>query len=163
MFKKLLIFSVLLLSGSLWAADGSSGCGPGWYIMKENSILSSALRATTNAILFPVTTIGMTFGTSNCTQHKLVLHEKRSLHLITHSYLEIKSDMARGSGPHLSALVTTLGCPASAVESFNHVVKNNFSKIYPAADPNAEGTLTEVYKLILTNPSLTNQCSLGVS
>ena len=51
------------------AMDGSSGCGPAWYVFKENTILSSSLRGTTNGTLWPVVTIGMTFGTSNCANH----------------------------------------------------------------------------------------------
>ena len=75
----------LLSATSAFAADGSSGCGPGWYIFKENSMVSSALRATTNGWSSPVVTIGMTFGTSNCAQHKLVMNDKRGLHFVTHN------------------------------------------------------------------------------
>ena len=46
--KKVLI-ALFFLNFSLvsFAKDGSSGCGPGWYIAKDKSILSFALRATT--------------------------------------------------------------------------------------------------------------------
>ena len=94
--KNLFLALTLFGSCSLFAADGSSGCGPGWYLFKENSLVSSAFRATTNGILFPSVTFGMTFGTSNCTQHKLVLKEKESLHFVTENYFEVQADMARG-------------------------------------------------------------------
>src|SRR4051794_21944920 len=110
-----------------FATDGSSGCGPGWYVFKDVSILSSALRATTNAILFPVYTIGMTFGTSNCTQHKLVLKEKETLYFATQNHYELKRDVAKGGGEYLSAFATTMGCPASAQGRLNEHLKGNYN------------------------------------
>src|SRR4051794_31289808 len=108
---KLLRFAALLasfVSIQAFAMDGSSGCGPGWYLLKDTSIVSSALRATTNGILFPVYTFGMTFGTSNCTQHKLVLKEKESLYFATHNHFELKGNIAKGDGEYLSAFATTM-------------------------------------------------------
>ena len=58
MKKIILIVLVAMFSTQLLAADGSSGCGPGWYVTKKNSLLSSAIRATTNAILIPTVTLG---------------------------------------------------------------------------------------------------------
>ena len=44
-----------------------------------NSLLSSSLRATTNAILLNGT-FGMTFGTSNCSKHSIVKKEFQKIH-----------------------------------------------------------------------------------
>lgn len=145
------------------AADGSSGCGPGWYIFEENSLVSSALRATTNGILLPVVTIGMTFGTSNCTQHKIVLKEKESLHFATMNHFELKRDIAKGDGEYLSAFAATIGCSASAQATLNKNLRTEYSRIYPDANVNPERTLLETYKAILSNKELTNKCSTGVS
>lgn len=161
LFLALLDGRVILINRAE-AADGSSGCGPGWYVLKDNSLVSSALRATTNGLLIPVVTLGMTFGTSNCTQHKLVLREKESLHFATMNHYELKSEMAKGGGEYLSAFGATLGCPTKVQGQFNEKLKAHFQVIYPDGGVNPEKTLLEVYKVVLSDPTLTNQCSLGL-
>lgn len=162
---KRIVFAVIALFMSVpaLAADGSSGCGPGWYIMQENSLVSSALRATTNGILLPIVTIGMTFGTSNCTQHKIVLKEKESLHFATMNHFELKADMAKGGGEYLSAFASTIGCPTAVQTRLNDQLRDNFSSVYPTTNVNPEGVLVEVYKTIFSDTELTQKCSLGAA
>lgn len=157
-----LLTGLFLFCSSVFGADGSSGCGPGWYILKDNSLVSSSLRATTNGALFPVYTIGMTVGTSNCTKHSIVLNEKKSLHLLTMSYFEIKADIARGAGNYLHSFGTTLGCSEQAVPELSQTLKNNYQRLYPSSSRNPGETLLEVYKSILQKPSLAQQCSFSV-
>lgn len=161
--RLLYVLLVLFVSGPVLASDGSSGCGPGWYILQENSLVSSALRATTNGILFPVVTIGMTFGTSNCTQHKIVLKEKESLYFATMNHYELKADLAKGNGEYLSAFASTMGCPASAQSRLNEKLRSNYSKVYPDSGVKPDGVLVEVYKTIFSDVELTNKCSLGAA
>jgi len=154
---KVVLF-VLFLSKFAMAADGSSGCGPGWYILKDNSLLSSALRSTTNGFLAPVATFGMTSGTSNCTKHKIVLKEKESLHFVTHNYFELKSQVAMGSGTHISALSQTMGC-SGVNQQMNQSLKNSYSEIFDNSNnANPEKALTEIFKVILRNPELAKKC-----
>lgn len=161
-------FGLMLIVASLFgysgaqAADGSSGCGPGWYVFKDNSLFSSALRATTNGVLFPVTTIGMTVGTSNCTKHKIVLKEQESLHFATMNYFELKSAIVKGEGEYLSAFANTMGCPMQAQGRLNQQLRSNYDQLYPSNQIQPENVLTEVYKAILSDSDLTQQCSLGV-
>ncbi|MGE0763359.1 MAG: DUF3015 family protein [Bdellovibrionales bacterium] len=151
-----------LFSLQALATDGSSGCGPGWYVFKENSLLSSALRSTTNGMLFPTMTIGMTVGTSNCTKHKIVTKEKESLHFATMNYYEIKGEMVRGQGEYLSAFAQTIGCPSQAQNRFNNKMKQEYETVYTKGAAQPEKVLLEVYKIILQDRELTAQCSLGV-
>lgn len=154
-----IVIILLFLSKLAIAADGSSGCGPGWYILKDNSLLSSALRSTTNGMLFPVTTIGMTIGTSNCTRHKIVLKEKESLHFVTHNYFELKSQVAMGSGTHISALSQTMGCANGSDQAISQSLKGSYSEIFENSDSsNPEKALTEIFKVILRNPDLAKKC-----
>ena len=155
---KLLLLSLFIFPIA-YGSDGSSGCGPGWYVLKENSLVSSSLRATTNGILFPTTTIGMTMGTSNCTQHKIVLHEKKALHLVTHSLQELKSESTRGNGDYLYALANTLGCKSGSEVQLGREMKEKFEKIYQRENP--EAVLSEIFKVIFTSPELTESCSLS--
>ena len=154
--------ALALTAPKAMANDSSSGCGPGWYLVKDNSLVSSALRMTTNGFLFPVVTLGMTSGTSNCTQHSIVLHEKESLHFATQNYYELKGETAKGQGRYLSAFAQTIGCGSKAQDRFNTSIKAAYPNIFPADAQNPEKALTEVYKMILTDPELTSQCSLRV-
>lgn len=141
------------------AADGSSGCGPGWYILKNNSLLSSALRSTTNGLLAPVTTIGMTFGTSNCTRHGIVKKEKETLHFVTHNYFEIKAQAAMGKGSHIVALAQTMGCNQSASELLGQSLKNSYKEIFPSTNSaQPENSLVHIFSTILKQPGLARQC-----
>jgi hypothetical protein len=159
---KLLLFALLLTSSIFaFAADGSSGCGPGWYILKENSILSSSLRATTNGILFPSTTIGMTIGTSNCSKHKLVLKEKESLHYAVNNYFELKSELAMGAGDYAQGFAEVIGCSPLANERFSTKLKKNYKKIFNHDGVRPEELLKEVYNVILTDEKLAWHCSLS--
>lgn len=155
-----LILLGLVFSNQAYAADGSSGCGPGWYLFKENSLVSSSFRTTTNGFLMPVVTFGMTFGTSNCSQHKLVKTEKESLYFVTMNYFELKSEMAKGQGEYLSALANTLGCNKKAQARLNSQLKNNFKNIFTDSSVKPENTLSEVYRTIFRDEQLTQQCSL---
>jgi hypothetical protein len=151
----LAFFSILTAS----ASDASSGCGPGWYILKENSIVSSSLRATTNGIFFPTTTIGMTIGTSNCTKHKIVLNEKKSLHFVTHNYYELKSEAVKGNGDYLMALNEVLGCNPKDVAHFSKKIKKSYKTIFNSKKP--ETVLFNIYNTILRDESLVKSCSLS--
>lgn len=157
----LVVMAMMGLSQTARAMDGSSGCGPGWYILKENSLVSSALRATTNGVLVPVVTLGMTVGTSNCTQHKIVLKEKESLHFATMNHFELKRDLAKGNGEYLEAFATTMGCPATAQTRLNNRLRSSFERIYPDAGLQPDRTLLETYKTIFSDRELTEKCSLG--
>lgn len=165
--KKILTITTISLLLSLFsiahAQDRSSGCGPGWYVASEQSLVSSALRAVTNGILWPTTTGGMTMGTSNCSKHKLVKTEKESLHFATHNYFELKRETALGQGEFLSTFATTLGCAGNHQELFSVEMQRNFGKLFPSdrTEVSPEDLLLQTYITILSNRELTQSCSLG--
>lgn len=153
---------VMMMGAAAMAKDGSSGCGPGWYVFQDNTLVSSAFRSTTNGVLIPVVTIGMTVGTSNCTKHHIVETEKESLHFATMNFFELKGDFAKGEGEYVTAFANVIGCKAGAQGSFNQQMQKNFDRIFPsAAQP--EDVLLNVYKVILSDEVLVNKCSLHLS
>lgn len=155
--------AALWVSSSAMAADGSSGCGPGWYVFKENSMLSSAARAVTNWVLFPSSTLGMTFGTSNCTQHKLVLQEKASLHFATMAYHDLMIQAALGQGQHLAAFAHTLGCDWRVQETFNRSLQAHYDTLFPSTTDDPSTLVGGAIEQILANPELSRQCAAGLS
>lgn len=157
------LFVIFNFNSLTLAADGSSGCGPGWYILKDNSLVSSFLRNMTNVILFPTTTIGMTVGTSNCTKHKIVLHEQESLHFATQNYFEILAQASRGQGTTLAAFSDTIGCPVASRAYFAEKFQKNFVQVFSSSQVGPEKMLQEVYRFILTDETLTRACSLQLT
>lgn len=160
--KKLVMIITICMSQLANASDGSSGCGPGWYILKENSLVSSFLRVITNAALFPSTTIGMTVGTSNCSQHKIVETEKESLHYATMNYFEILSEASRGGGKYTDAFATTIGCQKSVRAEFNSELQKHYQDVFFQDRSNPEKLLLNVYKMIFQDEKLLKSCSLQV-
>lgn len=160
--KNIFIGIIVLLSTNAFASDGSSGCGPGWYLFKKNSLVSSSLRATTNGVLYPVVTIGMTFGTSNCTRHSIVKKEKESLHFVTHNRYELQSEVAKGHGEYVSALAETIGCMPGAKSHFINKLQDNYEKIFSNNNSTPDAILLETYKIIFSDKTLFQQCALPI-
>jgi hypothetical protein len=156
--KKILITVLLLSSVSLFAADSSSGCGPGWYIAKENSLLSSALRATTNGILLPIVTLGMTFGTSNCSKHSIVKNEMEDLKFTTENYFEMLADAAKGEGNFLTAYGELMGCHGEMNTKFKKSMKKNFGNIFGQENTIPSSVVEKTYKMIIEDKELFNSC-----
>lgn len=151
----------LIFSTQANAGDGSSGCGPGWFVLKRNSLVSSAIRGTTNNFLAPVVTSGMTTGSSGCTKHSIVKTEKKAIHYVVNNFYELESEIAKGNGVYLSGLAETIGCDSKSQEVFNNELKNKFNQMFSGSEKNAESVLLEVYKSILTNKELAYSCSLS--
>ncbi|MFN8845688.1 MAG: DUF3015 family protein [Bdellovibrionales bacterium] len=163
LFKSFFALIVMLLANTSYSADGSSGCGPGWYILTENSLVSSSLRSTTNGMLAPVATIGMTFGTSKCTKHKIVLKEKESLYFVEQNYYELKTQAAQGGGAYVTALAQTMGCATGAEVPLSQELQKSYNTVFPATpSPQPDSSLIEVYKIILQSPVLSQKCNSSV-
>jgi Protein of unknown function (DUF3015). len=132
-----------------------------WLVFfKENSILSSSLRVTTNGILFPFTTLGMTFGTSNCTKHKLVKTQERSLYYVTQNFYELKAQMAQGGGQFIDAYAEVIGCQSQDFPYFKKKIQEHYHQFFQKGE-NPREVLKQTYHLILGDHRLVNSCSLS--
>jgi hypothetical protein len=151
----------LLSATSAFAADGSSGCGPGWYIFKENTLVSSSLRNTTNGYSSPIVTTGMTFGTSNCAQHKLVMNDKRGLHFVTHNTNNLLAETSMGQGESLGALASAMGCGWKSQARFNDAMKANFDGIFSITEPSPTEIYGQMINVVGSDPELAANCSLN--
>ncbi len=146
-----------LFSHVAMAKDGSSGCGPGWYILKDNSLVSSFLRAVTNGVLSPVYTLGMTFGTSNCAKHSIVDAEKRSEHLAMVGFEKLRQDVAKGEGPFLDAYAETFKCDQHGAPQFKQSLQANFTTVF--SDNASPKTIVENTKMVVkTHPEIAQHC-----
>ena len=149
--KKSLIALALLLAAGIVSAkdmtpDKSDGCGPGWYIYEDKTILGTSIRGTTNAII-PGQISGMTSGTSNCAQHDIVKADKLKLHYTANNYELIIAEMAAGQGEFLNEYARVLGCDAG---QFSEMAQRNLESLVPAEE-NYQELLNNVKREIQSN------------
>ncbi|MCP4912184.1 MAG: DUF3015 domain-containing protein [Oligoflexia bacterium] len=143
-----------LISTNLYAADSSSGCGLGWAVFKKNSLVSSSLRATTNA--FFLNTIAMTFGTSGCAKHSIVKNEAKQLHFSETNYPQLVAQMSQGQGEYVNSMAGLMGCDSAV---FSQTMQQNFSQVVPSAD-SAKELVQNMQLQVLTNESLARSCGI---
>jgi len=158
MKKLLLVLLALGFSPAVLAADGSSGCGAGWYILKKNSLLSSSLRTTTNALLFNAT-FGMTFGTSNCQKHDIVQLDKEDLYYAEANKEFLTIEMAEGRGEYVATFARTLGCDGAIVNEFGTYTRSRYEKIFSSPSLPAAEMLRNVKRELRANPELKARCT----
>lgn len=85
--------------------DQNVGCGPGNYIMKDSTVLSLTMRATTNNS-FSAQLFGVSSGTCGCRKHDVVqgAENKRQLFWALHQQdIEVELAEARIERPYFMA------------------------------------------------------------
>ena len=154
--KKLLLIGALLISTQAFAADSSSGCGLGWAVLKKNSLISSFTRTFINATFS--STIGMTFGTSGCSQHSIVKNESQIIHFAESNYYQLQKEIALGQGSYLTAFSGLIGCGDSA--QFNSKIQKNFDKIYPELSTTPTAALKNILQTVQGDQELSRNCHI---
>jgi hypothetical protein len=143
------------LSGQIQAADSSSGCGLGWAVFKKNSLISSALRATTNAMFF--NTVAMTFGTSGCARHSIVQNDKKALHFMDANKHQLMTEVAMGGGEYVSGLGTLMGCDETL---FAQTLQRNYGEVFTGEKQSARELVNRVQAQVLLNKDLAAGCAI---
>lgn len=116
------------------AEDKSSGCGFGWQVAKENSLVSSFTRNLTNETTS--NTFGMTSGTSGCDKHSIVDVNKSEEHFAEANYNSLMIEMAQGEGTYLTSLAYVMGCDSAQLSQFIEMSQKNYPKYFPAQGGN---------------------------
>ena len=129
--KALLVLPFLFFFSFAYAADSSSGCGLGWSVFKENTLVSSSLRMTTNGLFFNQT-FGMTSGTSNCARHSIVKNESKGIHFAEANFKQLAVEMAQGQGEYLQGFAVATGYIGD-MALFGKLVQANYERILPDA------------------------------
>lgn len=151
MKNAILLITVLMMGSvmsgiSAHAEDQSSGCGLGWMIFKKNSLVSSSLRATTNA--FALNTIAMTVGTSGCAKHDIVMKEKEALYFAEANYQKLINEMAEGKGEHLQAFAKVLGCDSKTAARAGGVFQRQYETIFTSDQVQPQQLLNNIANAI---------------
>lgn len=150
------IFCLTILSLPSFGADSSSGCGLGWAVFKENSLVSSALRATTNGILFNAT-FGMTFGTSGCAKHSIVQNDKKALHFMDANKHQLMAELALGGGEYVNGLSQLMGCEEGA---FAQKLQENYGEVFTGEEQTARELVNRVQYQVISHKDLAEACAL---
>lgn len=157
--KALFILFLALATGSAFGAGGDKslgGCGLGWQVAPKHSMISITTRATTNA---PTFSFGTSTGTSGCARHKIVLKNKRDIHLVETNYNVLLVEMAEGRGEYLTALNRAIGCNDAAGAAFAAKVRGNFGGLVGQnADPLE--LVQNLRNMVRTDSSLSKSCKV---
>jgi len=133
--KKFLFLALFFVGSSAMAGD--AGCGLGSVIISKNSKLLQLLASTTNAMFFSQP-LGITFGTSGCNAHGLVMNDKQIQYFVEINQEELSREMAQGHGEKLSTLALLHGCTSTdSQRAFAGFTQSSYSKILPAANTSA--------------------------
>ena len=154
--KKIIIALVTLASSAAFSADSSSGCGMGYEIAPNQSLVSSSTRSLVNATFS--NSIAMTLGTSGCAKHSIVNNEAKGIHFAEANMNVLAVEMARGNGEFLTSFAASLGC--QDVNAFGSMVQANYESVLPSANTSGVELFNNVKAQIKNNASLSSTCSL---
>jgi hypothetical protein len=129
-----LIALFALVIGSTVAAqaqDTFDGCGLGWQVTQDKTMIATTTRGTTNAFVPP--TFGMTTGTLGCDKFSaFASNEKQNVEYVAKNFDSIRTQLAVGNGEYVDATAQSFNCNSSAFSS--HVQQNYNTVVAPAHD-----------------------------
>ena len=136
------------------AEDTSSGCGLGWQVSQRQSLLSSAIRSTTDAFL--PNTFSMTSGTSGCAKHEIVKNDEKAVEFAVNNYNSIVVEMAEGHGEFLDGFAQALGCTDAT--AFGSLTQAHYQQILDQAAHDGINLYRAVRTQLEASPALGGQC-----
>ena len=100
-----------------------------------------------------------TSGTSGCGKRS----KKSSFYLQQQEFVAFTIDnlseqIAQGGGPHLQALSSLLGCPASDYSKLATISRQSYEQLFPSAETEPEVFLARLKEEMRDNPSLADRC-----
>lgn len=154
--KMLVTFLMVLMTSTSFAADSSSGCGVGWMVFKDNSLVSSFFRAATNATF--LNTVAMTFGTSGCAKHSIVMNDKSGIHFVEANQHQLVVEMAKGRGEYVSAMGYVLGC--RNLDLFSAKARSNYNNIFSKDQMSASEIYQNIKNSVKADKDLSLSCNV---
>lgn len=125
---KLVTIAIAVLFGfAAQAEDQSVGCGLGYKVAPENTLISTTTRASTNAYTQP---FGVTTGTSGCAKHTIVKKDKEPVYFAEANFDNLSIEMAHGEGQYLTGFAHALSCQDGSVDAFAQFTKANYEQIF---------------------------------
>ena len=157
--KGVAVLAVLVLcltQQSAQAEDQSGGCGMGWKVAPQNSLISSTTRSYVNLTFS--NTIGMTSGTSGCAKHSIVQKEKEAIHFAESNQGQLMIEMAQGEGENLRGLAAVMGCSEAGTAALSKSVQQHYPQIFPSSSTSATQVLDSVRSVMSGDPVASVEC-----
>ena len=127
--RKLMIASIVVLAAQAQARDTFDGCGLGWDVTDEKTMIATTTRGTTNYFVPP--TFGMTSGTLGCdTFDGFAAVERDQLEYVAQNFETLRGELAVGSGDYVNAVAKGFDCEPSTFSQ--HIQQNYNSVVLPA-------------------------------
>lgn len=150
--KKVLLSLLLVAASGLAFADTGAGCGAGSILFKgQRGVGPHVLAATTNGS-FGNQTFGMTSGTLGCNATNKI--QVMAANFFNQNLAQLATDMSRGGGEHLSALMTLMKIQDADQNHFKTTVQNQFSAIFPSQGVTAQAALSNLEGVMESDPAL---------
>ncbi len=148
--KKILIAVVLSAVPAIAFADSVGGCGWGSKLFDgQSGVIPQILAVTTNGSSGNQT-FGISTGTSGCTQDGAVKSAWKTAMFIDGNKERLARDMSIGNGETLDSLAHLIGVRDEHRATFNRVVRENLSRIFPS-DNAATGQIVVALKQVLSS------------
>ncbi|MBC7713379.1 MAG: DUF3015 family protein [Rhizobacter sp.] len=154
--KLIIALLALVATSSVFAADTSSGCGMGYEVAPNQSLISSSTRSLVNATFS--SSIAMTLGTSGCAKHSIVQNEVKGIHFAEANMNVLALEMSRGNGEFVAGFASVYGCSDASL--FGSMVQSNYESVLPSANTSGVELYNNVKAQIKNNAALSASCSL---
>lgn len=137
------------------ARDSSDGCGLGWEVTQDKTLMATLTRGTTNNFVPP--TFGMTTGTIGCEQHSIAQNDQGAAVYAMVNHEALLMEMASGSGEVLDAFARSMGCSDAALNDFASLTQGHFADLQ--GHSNGIEMFVKARSLVNNHPALSASCS----
>lgn len=121
-----------------------AGCGLGSMVIEDPSKWAQVGAAFLNGT--GMQTIGITFGTSNCTEDGVATAAREKDAFIEANYADLRREVVVGNGAYLSSLASLYGCKGEAALSFGHALQKNQEQVLKASSTEASSVIESVVR-----------------
>lgn len=153
--KKILIaVSLSALPVIAFASNNIGSCGWGSKLMDgQTGLIPQVLAATTNGSSGNQT-IGITLGTSGCTQDGVVTSSWKTAMFIDGNKDQLARDMSIGAGESLDSLAHLIGVRDEHRAQFNQAAQQNLARIFPSADASTDQIVVALKDVLSADKAL---------
>lgn len=131
MKQMITILAATLLSASVFAQDTFDGCGLGWEVTQDKTVIATTTRGTTNAFVPP--SFGMTTGSLGCDEFTgIAMNDRSSAEYVAKNFETIRAELATGQGEYVDATAQSFNCDSQAFGK--HMQKNYDGVVAPSAN-----------------------------
>jgi len=131
------------------------GCGLAYMLFssQDNGKTMQILAGTTNNI-YGTQTLGITSGTSGCTQDGVVAKAKELEVYIAVNMDNLRHDIARGEGSYVNALAALLEVSKDKTPQFAAYLHSKYSDIFPTSDVTPSQLITSLSEQLKKSPDV---------